>query len=282
VSRSRDIEGTVVAITGGGRGIGLAAARALAARGAKVALGDLDLPAAERAAAELGPPAWAARMDVTDRASFEGFLRDAEAALGPVEVLVNNAGIMHLGVLEEEPDALTERQIAVNLGGVINGVKVALPVMRRRGRGHLVNVASTLGKSALPGAATYSATKHAIVGLTEALRGELRGTGVDVSLVLPHAVATELASGFALGSRALRPIAPERVAGAIVRAIRHPGTDVWVPAWHRQAYFLRGLPPRSARGILERRVLRSDRMFLDADAALRAGYEERIAKGIDA
>jgi short-subunit dehydrogenase len=105
--------------------------------------------------------------------------------------MVNNAGIQHVGLFADETDASTDIQIAVNLSGVLSGTKLALARMRRRGRGHIVNVASIGGKIASPGGATYSATKHAVVGLSESLRGELRGSGIAVSIVMPAIIATE-------------------------------------------------------------------------------------------
>jgi NAD(P)-dependent dehydrogenase (short-subunit alcohol dehydrogenase family) len=126
------LPGRVVVITGAARGIGLATARKLLDRGAKVAIGDLDGELAREAAAE-HPGAVGLEVDVTDRESFERFVRDAERALGPVDVLINNAGIMPIGPLLEERDDVTRRQIDVNVHGVIHGMKVAIPGMVRRG-----------------------------------------------------------------------------------------------------------------------------------------------------
>ena len=120
-----------------------------------------------------------------------------------------------MGLFADETDASTDIQVAVNLGGVLNGTKLALARMRPRGRGHIVNVAWIGGKIASPGGATYSATKHAVVGLSESLRGELRGSGVAVSIVMPAIIATEMADG--LGSaRGVRPVEPAVVGEAIV------------------------------------------------------------------
>src|SRR5215212_3380135 len=122
----RSLEGKVVAITGGARGIGRATAAALVRKGAKVAIGDLDLELAECTAAELGADTLALALDVTDRESFERFLDETEQRLGPLDVLVNNAGIMQLGRFVEETDAAAARQIDINLHGVIYGSKLAL------------------------------------------------------------------------------------------------------------------------------------------------------------
>ena len=140
-------------------------------------IGDLDAGVDRVAPAWIGKEAIGLALDVTDRASFDSFLSEVEHRLGPLDVMVNNAGIQHVGLFADESDASTDIQVAVNLGGVLTGSKLALARMRRRGRGHIVNVASVAGKMASPGGATYSATKHAVVGLSESLRGELRGSG---------------------------------------------------------------------------------------------------------
>ena len=117
-------------------------------------------------------------------------------------MLINNAGIMPLGPFAEEDDATARRMIDINVHGVIFGTKLAIPGMRQRGSGHIVNIASQAGKAGIPGGATYCATKHAVVGLSEAVRAELRDTGVEVSVVMPAVVDTELGSGLARDPRA--------------------------------------------------------------------------------
>src|SRR5580693_7048025 len=169
----RILAGQTAAITGAARGIGKETAQALTRQGMKVAVGDLDLAAARKTASELGASAVALPLDVTDRDSFGKFLDDAEAQLGPVDVLVNNAGIMQVGRFVDEDDLTARRMIDINLHGVILGTKLALERMVARDRGHIVNISSQAGKFGAPGGATYSATKHAVVGLSEAVRGEL-------------------------------------------------------------------------------------------------------------
>src|SRR5215475_13803086 len=192
---ARPLAGKVAAVTGGGRGIGAETARALAAAGAAVAIGDIDLANAERVAAGAGNGAIALRLDVTDRPGFTAFLDRVCERLGSIDVLVNNAGIMPLARIEDEDDATTLRVLEINLHAVIHGTREAIRLMKPRGTGHIVNIASSAGKGGFPGAATYSAAKHGVVGFSEAARGELRGTGVEVSCVLPAVVRPELTAG---------------------------------------------------------------------------------------
>src|SRR6185312_9766372 len=176
----RILAGQTAAITGAARGIGKATAQAFLRQGMKVAIGDVDLAAAQQTASELGQRTIALPLDVTERESFARFLDEAEKQLGPLDVLVNNAGIMPLGRFVDEDDITARRIIDINLHGVILGMKLGLERMVARNHGHIVNIASQAGKFGAPGGATYSATKHAVVGLTEAVRGELRLMGADV------------------------------------------------------------------------------------------------------
>ena len=268
--------GKVVAITGGARGIGLATANAFARRGVLVAIGDLDAAGARAAAEGIGRNAIGLALDVTDRANFESFLNEVEHRLGPLDVMVNNAGIQHVGLFADETDASTDIQIAVNLGGVLTGTKLALARMRPRGRGHIVNVASIGGKIASPGGATYSATKHAVVGLSESLRGELRGSGIAVSIVMPAIIATEMADG--LGSaRGVRPVEPIVVGRAIVRTVlRGRGADVYVPGYTGAINTAMSVMPRSWRDAIQH-LMRADTVLTDVDQSARAGYNTRVA-----
>src|SRR6185295_861583 len=164
----QSLSGKVVAITGGARGIGKATATALVRKGCRVAIGDLDLALAEQTAAELGGGTVAFALDVTDRGSFTAFLDAAERELGPLDVVVNNAGIMPVTPFAEEPDDSIKRQLDINVYGVIVGMQLAMKRFVPRGKGHIVNLASQAGKGGFPGIATYSATKHAVVGVSEA------------------------------------------------------------------------------------------------------------------
>ena len=171
----RSLAGQTIAITGGARGIGRATAKALLAQGARVAIGDIEQSLAEQTAAELGSGAIGLPLDVTSRESFTAFLDQVEDRLGPLDVVINNAGIMPIGAFVDESDATAERLVDINVHGVIIGSKLALERFTARGRGHLVNIASVAGKAGATHLATYCATKHAVVGLTESIRLEYAG-----------------------------------------------------------------------------------------------------------
>jgi NADP-dependent 3-hydroxy acid dehydrogenase YdfG len=275
-AQPRSLQGRVVAITGGARGIGKATAQALVGKGARVAIGDLDRELAEATASELGGDTLALELDVTDRASFEGFLDQVEERLGSLDVLVNNAGIMPLGRFVEEDDATAVRMVDINVHGVLYGMKLALPRMQRRGSGHLVNIASQAGKSGFPGGATYCGTKHFVVGVSEAVRAELRGSGIEVSCVMPAVVNTELGGGLP-ETRAVKVLEPEDVAEAIVGALERPKFDVWVPRETVGIYKVMQLLPRGAREGIGR-FLKADKVLAEADPQARAAYEDRAAR----
>jgi NAD(P)-dependent dehydrogenase (short-subunit alcohol dehydrogenase family) len=272
----RSISGKVVAITGGARGIGRCTAEALVREGARVALGDLDAQLTEQVAGEIGGGTVGLGLDVTDHDSFARFLDDVEARLGPLDVLVNNAGIMPLGDFADEDDATTQRVIDINVHGVITGTRLAIHRMRPRRCGHIVNVASMVGKVSPPGGATYTASKHAVVGLTESVDLENREYGIDFSIVMPVVVRTELAAGLK-DTRGVKSVQPEDVAAAIVGALKFPRRDVFVPRevafFHKATYVL---PPRAQEAVAK--AMRSDRILTDVDRAQRAAYEERAAR----
>jgi NADP-dependent 3-hydroxy acid dehydrogenase YdfG len=272
---ARSLTGQVVAITGGGRGIGRATAAALIAQGAQIAIGDIDASLAERTAQELGAGTVGLPLDVTNRASFEAFLDEVESRLGPLDVLINNAGIMPIGPFTEESDATAVRMVGINLHGVIFGSKLALQRFQSRGRGHLVNIASAAGKTGFPGGATYCATKHAVVGLSESIRQEVRGTDIGVSVVMPVVVHTELGSGLP-EARGFKPVEPEDVASAIVDALQHRRYDVFVPKRVGALIRLNGLMPR-ALGEGVTRLLKGDQVLANPDHGARAAYEARMA-----
>jgi NADP-dependent 3-hydroxy acid dehydrogenase YdfG len=274
----RILAGETAAITGAARGIGRATAEAFLRKGMKVAIGDVDVDAAQRTASELGPSTVALPLDVTDRASFTAFLDRAEEQLGPLDVLVNNAGIMQIGRFIDEDDLTARRMVDINIHGVILGTKLALERMIPRDRGHIVNISSQAGKFGAPGGATYSATKHAVVGLSEAVRGELRlmGAHVDVSYVMPFIVNTELGSGLGQ-ARGLNNLEPAEVADAIVEALQHAIVEVWVPKSAKRTNILGTVLPRPlAEGFA--RAIKADRVLAAADVDTRRNYELRASR----
>ncbi|WP_433667682.1 SDR family NAD(P)-dependent oxidoreductase [Nocardia sp. CA-136227] len=264
---------TVVAITGGGRGIGRAIARRLAADGMRVAIGDIDTAAAESAAAEL-PGAIGLSLDVSDAASFTAFVERVESALGPIGILVNNAGIMPIGEFLSHDAELARRAVNINVHGPLNGMRAVLPGMRERGRGHIVNVASTAGSRGIPGGAIYSATKFAVVGMSDAIRQEYAAAGIAVSTVLPSFTNTELISG-TTGLRGVPTVEPDDVAAAVVRAIARRRAMIFVPGFLKGLVRLQALLPVRA-GDLAARLIGADRVFLNIDQGQRAGYDARI------
>lgn len=270
------IGGRLVAITGGARGIGLAIGEALAGRGARVAIGDLDQALAEFEADRMGRGAIGLALDVTDASSFAGFLAAAEERSGqPLDVLVNNAGIMWVGAFDDESEDAALRQMSVNFHGVIRGMKLTIPAMRERGRGHIVNVASAASKLPTAGEATYSATKHAVYGYSVAVREELRGSGVDLSVVMPVVVETELAAGTSHG-KGVR-LQPSDVADAVVAAIEKPRFDVFVPRnialWSR----LLAVLPQRGRDALYKTMMPNQ--AAETDQRSREEYEQRAVGG---
>jgi NAD(P)-dependent dehydrogenase (short-subunit alcohol dehydrogenase family) len=271
----RQLSGKVVAITGGARGIGKTTARALVGKGCRVAIGDLDSSLAEGAAAELGGGTVGLALDVSDRGSFAAFLDEAERQLGPVDVVINNAGVMPVTRFVEESDASIKRQLDINLYGVIVGTQLAIERMRPRRSGHVVNIASSAGKAGVPGIATYSATKHAVVGLTEAVRAEHADDGIEFSYVMPITVNTQLIEGLK-DQLGVKRIEPEDVANEIVDALETGKVDVYVPKQLRATVMMGGLLPRKAREAVAR-LMGVDKVMTEVDPQARRAYEERVA-----
>lgn len=268
------LKNAVVAITGGARGIGLAIATILRAEGAQVSIGDVDVALAQKEAAKLG--AFAHELDVRQRDSFAAFLQATEKALGPVDILINNAGIMPMGAFLEEEQGITDAQIDINLRGVIHGMQLALPGMLARRKGHVVNVASMAGRFSIPGAAVYCGTKHAVVGMTEAVAGEHRDSGVNFTLVMPSKVLTELSSGTDAANPGIPSVTPQQVAEAVLGAIRKPRLHLAVPDYLQTAHAFYGLVPAwlQERG---RRLMGDTGILTKLDHSARNNYSKRLA-----
>ncbi len=268
-----NVSGKTVAVTGGARGIGLAIATALHGRGAKVAIGDIDETAVREAGRRLGLTVcrW---LDVTDRQSFAGFLDSVEAELGPLDVLVNNAGVIAAGSAVDEPDAVTQRVLDVNIVGVILGTKLAAERMFPRGRGHIVNIGSMASVLPCAGIATYCATKHAVLGYTDSVRMENRGHGVHFSTIMPTLTNTEMIAGVG-HARGFKNAEPQDVAHAVAGVIAKPKRRVVVPrAMGIMASVQRLMPQRMAEAI--GRAAGTDRVFTsDLQTDKRQGYARR-------
>jgi galactitol 2-dehydrogenase len=186
------LQGKTALITGAARGIGLAFARAYAAEGATVALGDIDLPRAEAAAAEIGPAAFAVFLDVTDQASIDTAVAAVERRAGSLDILVNNAALFDLAPIAEISRESYERLFAVNVAGVLFTLQAAARVMIRQGRGgKIINMASQAGRRGEPLVAVYCASKAAVISLTQSAALNLIEHRINVNAIAPGVVEGE-------------------------------------------------------------------------------------------
>jgi NADP-dependent 3-hydroxy acid dehydrogenase YdfG len=226
-----NLKGSVVAITGASSGIGQATALAFAKQGARVALCARRLDrlnaVAERCRDAGSPEVNVQVVDVGQKGQARAFIDATLRDYQRLDILVNNAGIGWSGRLHQMPEEKVDELIATNIKGVINTTQAVLPWMLERHRGVIINVASSAGFRPSPYQAVYAATKHAVVGLSHALRGELSGSGVKVCVVYPHVTSgTEF---FEDGGRAVGPQYPAWwVANLIVRTARYPRRDAMV------------------------------------------------------
>jgi NAD(P)-dependent dehydrogenase (short-subunit alcohol dehydrogenase family) len=214
------------------------------------------------------------KLDVTDRNSFSEFLDTVERQLGPIDVLVNNAGIMPVGRIIDESDAVTHRILDINVFGVILGSKLAAQRMVPRGSGHVINVASLAGEMYAAGLATYCASKHAVVAFTDSARVEYRAAGVKFSMVSPAFVNTELIAG-TQGARGFKNAEPSDIADAIVGLVVRPKPRVRVTrAAGAMVASQKFMPRVFAEGL--NRLLGGDHVFTDGvDVERRKAYEAR-------
>ena len=270
----RSLDRLVVFITGAARGIGKATAVALVGEGARVIIADLDGELAAKAAVEVGAER-AIAVDVTDHAAFTAALDEAEREVGPLDVLINNAGVMPIGRFADTSDEAAYRAFDINVFALMHGTREALRRMTPRGHGHVVNIASMAGVVPIPGGAIYAASKHAVVGFCESLSWELRGSGVELSYVLPALVNTELSAGMKR-TRAANVVEPETVAAEILDALKSPRLAVFAPRSMGPITKVSGLLPR----VVSDKIMTasgSDHLVLDSlGSPGRTAYQQRV------
>ncbi len=260
----------VVLITGAGAGLGEAMARRFAADGWQVIVADLDLARAEAVAADLGNAAHALAMNVVEEADWARVRQHVEDRFGHLDVLINNAGVAVGGTLEETSLEDWRWVMDIDLMGVVMGCKAFAPMMRKRGRGHIINVASYAGFAAAPGINAYGTAKAAVIAMSEMLRAELKSAGVEVSALCPAFVKTRLTESMrapdpSYGERVQRwmansGVSADDVANVVARAVERPrflllthGNTRWmwrIKRWLPETYFrmlMRGVAKMEAK-----------------------------------
>jgi NAD(P)-dependent dehydrogenase (short-subunit alcohol dehydrogenase family) len=260
-AESLDLQGLSAIVTGGGSGIGAALVRALAAAGVHVACADIDLDAAHRTVASVPTgstgSAWPVEVDVTDPASVQAVVDAVVTQRGSLDLLFNNAGITFGGETEDLTLEQWNAIIDVNIRGVVHGVAAAYPLMVRQGHGHIVNTASMGGLMAAGLITSYVTTKHAVVGLSLALRSEAASKGVRVTAVCPSAVETPILDkgqlgrfngrDFYLKGQGVRhPLDPDVLATQVLEAVRTDQPLLVTPWTARAAWRFGRLAPVAA------------------------------------
>ena len=268
-----DIASRTAFITGGANGIGLGIARSLARAGARLALVDLDAEALQRAEAELGATTevFTAVLDVRDRAAYARVANAAEAKLGPVSILVNNAGVAGGAPANKLTYELWDWGMGINLDGVISGIQTFLPRIVERGRGgHIVNTASAAGLVAGAGNALYCTAKFAVVGMSEALSLELEPQGIGVTLLCPGPCATDIIARTRAGQpKVTRSMSPEQRSNAFARSEE------------ARKYLANGTQPDTV-GDMVRDAIRENRLYVHTDRMAVALIEARTTALLDA
>ncbi len=233
--------GRSIFITGGASGIGLASARRFKREGWTVGIGDIDEGGMQRVADELG--VYTAALDVRDRAQWAAALSGFVAQAGKLDVLLNNAGIARYGMFEEVTPDESDLQVDINVKGVVNGAYAGLPHLKATRGSRLVNVASVAGIVGSPGLAVYSATKHAVRGLSEALDAEWTRHGVGVTCVMPFFVETPILDAGSKGSnRTIR----DTIGASPVYTVEEAADMVWQAAHGSEREYIVGKAGRQA------------------------------------
>lgn len=259
------VAGSSAVVTGGGSGIGAALCRALDAAGAHVVVADVDGDAADRVADGLGQRARAARLDVTDATAVQALVDDVADRHGSIDLLVNNAGITVGGETDELTLDHWNSIIDVNVRGVVHGVHAAYPRMVRQGHGHIVNTASMAGLAPIGLMTSYAATKHAVVGLSLALRTEAAAHGVGVTVICPAAVDTPILDKgevgafdgrdfYLTGQGVKEALDPDVLARRVLRAVERDEAMVVEPARARATWALARHAPALMRRMSQRYV----------------------------
>jgi short-subunit dehydrogenase len=218
-------------------------------------------------------------LDVSDNEAYTRYLDEVELRLGPVDILCNVAAIMPISRFEEEKDEMTARILAVNLAAVIHSTKDASRRMKNRGSGHIVNVASGASWLAGGGVATYCASKFGLLGYSESVAMELRGTGVSISVIAPAVIKSEMSKGLK-DVRGVRAVEPSEVAAGIIDVLKFPRFAVFVPKSIGVMSMSFSAVPYRIRHLLTR-ISRTDLLLLNADKNARADYEQRVAADVE-
>jgi NAD(P)-dependent dehydrogenase (short-subunit alcohol dehydrogenase family) len=236
-------------VTGAASGIGAATAREAVRRGHRVALADIDLAGAAELAGRLGSSALAVELDVRDEEAWEAAFETVAARLGPVEVLINNAGIIHTGYARQLSMAQHRHMVEVNLIGPMTGMMTALPRMRAQGHGHIITICSMSSFMPLIGYTSYGATKHGLRAFHHSVAIEEQGGPVTFSIIHPPGTRTpmleqEMADPSSVITFAEKPLTPEHVASVIVDAIVKKPLEVVHPALAGRFQRVAGVFPR--------------------------------------
>ncbi|QYR22954.1 SDR family oxidoreductase [Paenibacillus sp. sptzw28] len=245
------IKGKIVFITGATSGIGEVTAKLLSARGAVPILTGRNERKLMAAAASITGRHGYYKLDVTDNEEVRRVIERAVSDFGRIDVLINNAGFGHFELFDDSPVERFASMMDTNYMGIVRCAKAVLPFMKRQGGGHIVNIASMAGKLSTPKTSGYAATKHAVLGLTNAMRSELAPMGIAVSAVNPGPIDTpflQLADPEGTYSDSIRGymLTPVKVAEAIVKVIERRTPEVDLPLWAAVGIRLYGLFPRLA------------------------------------
>jgi NAD(P)-dependent dehydrogenase (short-subunit alcohol dehydrogenase family) len=284
--RRYEFRDRTVLITGGSRGLGLILARQLGHAGARVAICGRDAPTLERARVDLqarGIRALAVPCDVTVREEVDALVDRVTRELGPIDLLINNAGIITVGPAETMTPEDFEQAMATNFWGPLNAILAVLPSMRRRGEGRIANIASIGGKVSVPHLLPYSASKFALVGLSQGLRAELAGDGIQVITICPGLMRTgsprhalfkgrrraEYAWFSITDSLPLVSMDAERAGRQILEAIRHGDAERVLSVPAKLAALAAGVFPGNVAALLAQ----VDRLLPDAAGNGRLAHE---------